>query len=93
MAAPDLQTLSPLELATTGLALYGAGWRTRLAAALEVSEDELALVERGLMAPPREWRAKLVMLAQDLALRAMEAANALLWCEEVAESEPEARPA
>lgn len=71
--------LSPHELAKTGLALYGPGWRTALAHAFGVSEAEIVAVESGKADAPEDWRALLIGLAQDMALRALEAANSLLW--------------
>lgn len=74
-------TLTPQELAATGRALYGAGWRAELARAFGVVEAEIVGVESGRRPAPAEWRAKLIALAQDVALRALEAANNLLWRE------------
>jgi hypothetical protein len=71
--------LTPQELEATGLALYGADWRGRLAEALGVTKRQLTQVESGKAATPAEWRPRLIALAQDTALRAMEAASELLW--------------
>ena len=75
----DYSALLPHELAKTGQALYGPGWRTSLAHAFGVAEAEIVAVECGQAEAPEEWRAQLIALAQDLALRALEAANNLLW--------------
>jgi hypothetical protein len=82
--------LTPQELAAAGEALYGAGWRAQLADAFGVPELDIVRVERGQAAAPRDWRARLVMLAQDAALRALDAASTLLWRECGAELEREA---
>jgi hypothetical protein len=77
----DYPSLTPQDLAAVGQALYGAAWRAELARALEASEKDIVMVESGRVEAPAEWRAKLIALAQDLALRALEAANNLLWRE------------
>ncbi len=82
MGGGDYPTLTPLELTAAGQALYGADWRRALAAALETSEADIAMVESGRCAAPEDWRAKLIALAQDMALRALEAASTLLWRDE-----------
>jgi len=74
----DFPLLSPQELAATGQALYGPGWRTALAQAFSVTEAEIVAVESGKAAAPDGWRALLIGLAQDMALRSLEAANNLL---------------
>lgn len=84
--------LTPHELAEAGQALYGPAWREELARAFGVSRAEVVRVEKGRAAAPRHWRATLVALAQDAALRALQAASMLLWCEERA-TPPPARPA
>jgi hypothetical protein len=75
----DYPSLTPQELAAAGQALYGAAWRAELARALEASETDIVMVESGRVEAPAEWRAKLIALAQDLALRALEMASNLLW--------------
>lgn len=72
-------SLAPDELAAAGHALFGAGWRRELARALRVSEAEIIRVERGRTAAPEAWRAELIALAQDMALRALKTASDLLW--------------
>ena len=81
MRDTDYPALSAQELAASGHALYGAGWRATLAQALSVKESEIVAVESGQAPAPAEWRAQLISLAQELALRALEAANNLLWQE------------
>lgn len=81
--------LTPRELAEAGQALYGPEWREELARAFAVSRAEVVRVEKGRAAAPRHWRATLVALAQDVALRALQAASALLWCEEREAPPPE----
>ncbi len=71
--------LTSQELTTTGQSLYGADWRAALARAFAVSEADIILVESGQALAPEEWRAQIIALAQDMALRALEAANNLLW--------------
>lgn len=75
----DYSPLTPQELAATGQALYGPGWRAALAHAFAVTEAEIVAVESGQAPAPEEWRVQLIGLAQELALRALEAANNLLW--------------
>lgn len=77
----EFPPLTPQELAVTGQALFGAGWRTELARTFGISETQIVMVESGRAQAPGEWRAKLVQLAQDTALRALEAANNLMWRE------------
>lgn len=72
-----------------GQALFGAGWRTELARALGVTEGEVARAELGVSRSPPEWRAKLIALAQDSALRALETASNLLC---FGEDKPPTRP-
>lgn len=79
MLDTDFPLLSPHELAKTGYALYGPGWRAAIAHAFGVAEAEIAAVESGQVEAPEEWRAQLIALAQDMALRALQAANDLLW--------------
>lgn len=81
-------SLTPDELASAGQALFGAGWRGELARAFGVSETDIARVEAGRTEAPPTWRAELVALAQDMALRALETASTLLW--RVTETEDEA---
>lgn len=88
--ATDFHLLTPRELAKTGQSLFGAGWRAAFAQAFAVEEADIVAVESGRMPAPEEWRPQLIALAQDMALRALEAANELLW-REVAE-EPVQQP-
>lgn len=75
--------LTASELVTAGRALYGADWRGDLTRALELTDDKLIrAVEAGMVEAPSSWRARLIALAQDAALRAMQAASALLWRDE-----------
>lgn len=75
--------LTALELVTAGRALYGADWRAELALALELPDEKLLrAVEAGMIEAPASWRARLIGLAQDTALRAMQAASSLLWRDE-----------
>lgn len=79
------------ELAAAGRALYGSNWRAELAHALGYADEALIVaVEAGKNPAPPEWRAKLIALAQDAALRAMDVASALIWRE--AEPAPEFAP-
>lgn len=80
---PDFPSLSSDELASAGEALFGARWRAELAAALGVSEGEVTRVEMGICEPPQEWRARLIALAQNYALRALETASNLICVEEL----------
>jgi hypothetical protein len=81
--------MTPQQLAAVGQALYGPCWRRAMAKALGTSEKEVQLVESGRAPAPEAWRAQLVALAQDMALRALEAANNLLWREaDAAEAAP-----
>jgi len=65
-----------------------------MARALGVSEAEVTRAELGALAPPAAWRAKLIGLAQDNALRALETASNLLCPEpEQAPSHPGAKHA
>jgi len=82
--------LTPQELTIAGEALYGPGWRRELARAFGASEVYLHSVESGCSPAPTHWRAVLVGLAQDMALRALETASNLLSREEsdVTVSEP-----
>jgi hypothetical protein len=82
----DYPLLTPQELATTGQALFGSGWRAALAHAFGVSQAEITAVESGKKAAPEHWRAQLIALAQSMALRALDAANNLIWREEAAET-------
>src|SRR5262245_46191114 len=77
----DYAHLTPQELAAAGQALFGAGWRSAFAHALGVTETEIVMVETGCTPAPESWRAKVVALAQDMALRALDAASNLLWRE------------
>jgi hypothetical protein len=74
--------LTSQELAAAGEALYGANWRAELSRALGLSDQALLrAVEEGRIRAPSEWRARLIALAQDAALRAMEVASTLIWRE------------
>ena len=79
MAPGMFPVLTAKELAAAGQALYGANWRMELARVFGL-EDEALLraVEAGRMEAPPDWRAHLIALAQDQAVRAMAVANALL---------------
>jgi hypothetical protein len=46
-----------------------------------VTEAEIVAVESGRATAPHCWRDQLIAVAQDTALRALEAANNLLWRE------------
>lgn len=87
----DYSALSSSELAKTGQALYGPSWRSALAHAFAVTEADIVAVESGKEMAPAEWRELLIGLAQDMALRALEAANHLLW-RDVAAQEPAQQP-
>jgi len=82
MYTTDYPALTPLQLAEAGEALFGRGWRAALAHAFGVTETDIVTVEAGQVAAPAEWRAKLVAVAQDIALRAMDTAGSLLWFED-----------
>ena len=72
--------LTAAELAEAGEGLFGADWRAAMAHAFGLRDDALIrAVESGRQEAPAEWRAHLIALAQDVALRAMETASALLW--------------
>lgn len=79
MYEADYPHLTPQELQAVGQALYGAAWRAELAHALGVAEVDVVMIEAGRMAAPAAWRGKLVALAQDMALRALDVASTLLW--------------
>lgn len=83
----DFPSLTPEELATAGQTLFGPTWRGELARLFGVSEGEVTRAELGMQIPPHEWRAKLIGVAQDAALRALEIASNLLWVEGRAFSE------
>jgi hypothetical protein len=74
----DFLSLSPYELTSAGQALFGASWRRDVARVLGVSEGEITRAELGLLTAPADWREKLIGLAQDSALRALETASNLL---------------
>jgi hypothetical protein len=74
-------SLTPLELAAAGQALFGVHWRGEVARRLGVTEAEVRLIERGTMPVPPSWRARLIGLAQDVSLRAMQIAAELMWDE------------
>lgn len=74
--------LTAEELAQTGEALFGAHWREELARGFGLTDDRaIRAVEAGRMEAPLEWRARLIAIAQDVALRAMDLAATLLWRE------------
>jgi hypothetical protein len=75
----DYPTLTPQELAAAGRSLFGESWRAELARAFDLSEADILAVESGAEAAPPQWRAKLVALAQDIAVRALETASSLMW--------------
>jgi hypothetical protein len=79
MGDGEYPRLTAQELAAAGQALYGSGWRVALAHALGVSRTDIVKVESGREVAPEGWRAKVVALAQDMALRALDAASTLLW--------------
>jgi hypothetical protein len=79
MRGSDYPPITPQELAAAGQALYGAAWRCELSRILGVDENDIVLVEAGTVLAPADWRARLVVLAQDRALRAMEMAADLMW--------------
>lgn len=82
MRPNNLPALTSEELARSGVALFGANWRAEMAGALGLSDDTLIrAVEKGRLAAPSDWRARLIAIAQDVALNAMETAGALLWFE------------
>jgi transcriptional regulator with XRE-family HTH domain len=74
----DSHAVAPQDVAAVGQILFGSGWRSELARVLGVSENEIVQVECGLASAPDDWRGKLIALAQDFAVRALEAANTLL---------------
>lgn len=74
----DSHAIAPQDIAAVGQILFGSGWRSELARVLGVAEVEVVQVECGLASAPEEWRGKLIALAQDFAVRALEAANTLL---------------
>jgi hypothetical protein len=80
MRAADLPPLTALELASAGHTLFGTHWRAELAVRFDLPDDALIrAVEAGAAEAPSCWRARLIAAAQDMALRAMDAASALLW--------------
>lgn len=79
MLDTDYPLLTARELTKTGQALLGPGWREALAHLFGVTEADIIAVERGKTPAPAIWRAQLVAFAQDTALRALGAANDLLW--------------
>ena len=79
MRGSDYPPITPRELAAAGQALYGAAWRCELSRILGVDENAIVMVESGTVLAPPEWRARLVVLAQDRALQAMEMAADLMW--------------
>lgn len=88
MRNADYPLLTSQELTETGQSLYGSDWRSALARAFAVTEAEIAAVESGNTVAPEQWRAQLIALAQDMALRALEAANNLLWQDATEETAP-----
>lgn len=87
MRDTDYPLLTARELSATGQALFGPSWRVALAYALAVTEADITAVERGRPAP-REWRARLIRLAQEMAVRALDAASNLLSSEAAAYDAP-----
>lgn len=82
------------ELVRTGEALFGAGWRSALAQLLADGDEALIrAVEAGRLAAPLPWRERLIAASQDAALRAMDAASALLSFDEPPEQQPAYRVA
>ena len=80
MGKTAFPALSAAELTEAGQALFGPHWRQEMALALGLDDDALiGEVESGRLPAPPEWRAQLVAIAQDCALRAMEVASTLLW--------------
>lgn len=89
MQKATFPVLTAEELVRTGQALFGAHWRSELARLLANGDEALIrAVEAGRHVAPQEWRALLIAASQDAALRAMEAASALLWTEVELEQEP-----
>ncbi len=88
MRKPTFPVLTAEELVRTGEALFGAHWRSELARLLANGDEALLrAVEAGRQAAPQDWRALLIAASQDVALRAMDAASALLSTdEEIAQS-------
>lgn len=82
MQKATFPVLTAEELVRTGEALFGAHWRSELTRLLAHGDEALIrAVEAGRCAAPQEWRALLIAASQDMALRAMDAASALLWTE------------
>jgi hypothetical protein len=79
--------LTAEELALSGRVLFGVHWRAEMARALGLADESLIrAVEAGREPAPDEWRARLIAMAQDLALNAMETASRLLQVEEAGQS-------
>lgn len=89
MTQAEYPLLTPQELAAAGQALFGDDWYGAMARALGATEAEVERVADGRIEAPDAWRPRLVALAQDMALRALETASTLLWrvTESVAPSE------
>lgn len=86
MQKPTFPALTAEELVRTGEALFGAGWRSAFAQLLADGDEALIrAVEAGRQAAPLQWRELLIAASQDAALRAMDAASALLSIEQVEE--------
>jgi len=77
----DYVPLSGRELASAGRALFGGRWREEIASVLGCSEAFVADVEKGHVKAPAVWRALVIGIAQDAALRALETASNLLMGE------------
>jgi hypothetical protein len=77
----DYVPLNGRELASAGRALFGVRWREELASVLGCSERFIADIEKGQAIAPSAWRAQVIGLAQDVAVRAMETASNLLMGE------------
>jgi len=86
--------LAPKELVATGQTLFGADWRAELSRALGLPDERfLRAVEAGVEQAPADWRQRLISIAQDQAMKAMDAASSLLWRGEDRAPEPQARTA
>lgn len=90
MRKTHLPILTAAELIAAGEALYGPNWRAELVRTLGLRDDRvIRAVEAGRMEAPADWRASLIEIAQETAVRAMDTAGALLWCDRE-EQEPQA---
>lgn len=94
MRDANLPVLTSAELVRAGEALYGAHWRAELARAFGLADEApIRAVEAGRVNAPLTWRAQLIALAQDAALRAMDVAGSLLWQEAASASDASAKAA